>query len=104
MLDQAALLMLLLLAAGTASVCLAMLLVARPAGTRLDLIETTIGTSIFCASVGIAFQRYGVIAGVAALAIAWMVNRVLTIRGRPQIERLCAWASAAAFLIYLAQT
>jgi len=102
--DQIVLLALLLLAAGTASLCLGMFLSERPATGSLALLEMTVGTSVFCASVGLIFQRYGIVAGIGALILSALSNRVFSGGRHPRIERALTWASAAAFLAYLAQT
>jgi hypothetical protein len=104
MFDQVAVLALLILAAGAGSVSLTPLLVAAPAGHSLAVVETTIGTTAVCASVGLAFQRYGVVAALAMIAIALVVNRALSTRDHPNIERVCAWSSAAALLAFIAKS
>jgi hypothetical protein len=102
--DQIVLLALLLLAAGSASLCLGMFLNERPATARLALLEMTVGTSVFCASVGLVFQRYGIFAGIGALIVSVASNRVFSGGRHPWIERASTWASAAALLAYLAHT
>jgi hypothetical protein len=104
MFDQIALLALLLFAGGTASVALTPLLLAAPSGLTLAAVETTIGTTVVCTSIGIAFQRYGLVAGVGAIAIAFLVNRAVSVSHHRHAERLCAWGSAAALLAYIAQS
>jgi hypothetical protein len=102
--DQIVLLALLLLAAGSASLCLGTFLTEKPAAGPLALLEMTVGTSIFCASVGLIFQRYGILAGIGALIVAAASNRAFSGGRHPRIERAMTWASAAAFLTYLANT
>jgi hypothetical protein len=101
---QIALLGLLMLAAGAASVSLTQLLLAAPSGFSLDAIETTIGTTVVCASVGLAFQRFGMVAGIGTIAIAVLANRAFSICDRRGAERFCAWSSAAALLAYISQS
>jgi hypothetical protein len=102
--DQIVLLALLLLAASSASLCLGMFLSERPATGRLAVLEMTVGTSVFCASVGLIFQHYGMLAGIGALIISAVSNRAFSGGRHPRIERTLTWTSAAAFLAYLAHT
>lgn len=102
-LDQIALLALLLLSAGSASLCFGAFLSERPSGGVLALVELTVGISVFCASIGLTFQRYGILVGIAALVLSALSNRAFSGGRHPEIERVLTWASAAAFLAYLAQ-
>ena len=98
---------LLLLAAGIASVCITPLRfgtqVGPPPGPPLELAETALSTSIFCASLGLALHLYGPTAGFCVFAIFVIVNRSLYRRKHPRAERISAWASASIFLVFLAQ-
>lgn len=104
MLDTAPLIVLVVLAAGAASASLTPLLAGVPPGRTLELVEVTVGTTVFCTSIGLIFHRYGAIAGMGALATAWLVNRGLASLDRSYADRVCAWASAAALLVYLSRT
>ena len=96
-----ALLILLLTTAAAGSVALTPLLLASPPA-GLELVETTVGTTFFCAGIAMLFHRYGVATGSAALVLSWFANRAYSSRA-PQVDRLCAWGSAAAFLAFLGQ-
>ena len=96
--DRFVALALLFIAAGAASTTLSALLAANGALTS-RLIEMTIGTTVFCASLGLAFQRFGLVAAAAALAVSWIAYRGFPHSRR--IEQVGAWTSAAAFLAFL---
>jgi hypothetical protein len=91
------------MAASAASISLTPLLAGAHPSRTLDLVETSVGTTVFCASIGLIFHRYGVAAGFGSLLGAWIANRVLTSLDSDRMDRISAWASAAALLFYLSR-
>lgn len=98
------LLAIVVMAAGAASVSLTPLLAGHSSSRTLELVETSVGTTVFCASIGLIFHRYGIAAGVGSLMAAWVANRSLASLESARMDRICAWASAAALLFYLSRT
>ena len=101
MLGSASLFAIVLLAAGTAAASLTPMFAGIRETDRAQLVEVTVGTSVFCASTALIFYHYGPIAGICALAIAWFANRGIAFLERAPIDRICAWASAGALLLYI---
>ena len=97
------LLAIIVVAAGAASASLTPLLAGPHPSRTLELVETSVGTTVFCASIGLIFHRYGVAAGAGGLLAAWLANRGLASLDSARMDRVCAWASAAALLFYLSR-
>lgn len=97
------LLAIVVVAAGAASVSLTPLFVGPHPSRTLELVETSVGTTVFCASIGLIFHRYGATAGIGSLLAAWLANRGLASLDSGRMDRVCAWASAAALLFYLSR-
>ena len=97
------LLAIVVVAAGAASVSLTPLFAGSHPSRMLELVETSVGTTVFCASIGLIFHRYGAPAGIGSLVAAWLANRGLASLDSARMDRLCAWASAAALLFYLSR-
>jgi hypothetical protein len=93
---------LLILAVGLASLNLTSLLVPAGETGRRYVVETSIGTCVSCTGIGLAFQGYGLAAGVACLVAAAISCRFFP--RRPAFETAGTWVSAALLLAYLAQT
>lgn len=100
---SASLFAIVLLAAGTAAVSLTPMFAGIQETDRVQLIEVTVSTSVFCASTALIFYHYGAIAGVCALIVAWLVNRGIALLERSPVDRICAWASAGALLLYISR-
>lgn len=97
------LLAIVVVAAGAASVSLTPLFAGSHPSRRLEVVETSVGTTVFCASIGLIFHRYGAPAGIGSLVAAWLANRGLASLDSARMDRLCAWVSAAALLFYLSR-
>jgi hypothetical protein len=102
-LGSASLFLIVLLAAGTAAASLTPIFAGIRETDRAQLIEVTIGTSVFCGSMALIFHHYGVIAGFCALILAWLANRGIAWLQRGPAGRICAWASAGALLLYISR-
>lgn len=98
-----ALLPLLMLAAASAALSVTALSLAMPQGVRLDVVEVTLAVTALCVSIGLAFDRYGIVAGIGVIAVALLAHGGLRSRITPRIERMAAWASTAALLAYISQ-
>lgn len=103
MFGSASLFAIVLAAAGAAAASLTPMFAGIQETDRTQLIEVTIGTTVFCTSTALIFYHYGAIAGVIALIVAWLVNRGIALIERSPIDRICAWASAAALLLYISR-
>jgi hypothetical protein len=103
MFGPASLFAIVLVAAGTAAASLTPMFVGIRETDRAQLIEVTIGTTVFCTSTALIFYHYGTVAGACALIVAWLVNRSFALIERLPVDRICAWASAGALLLYISR-
>lgn len=101
MLGSASLFPIVLVAAGTAAASLTPMFAGIQETDKAQLVDVTVGTSVFCASTALIFHHYGPMAGACALIIAWLVNRGIAFLERSPIDRICAWGSAGALLLYI---
>ena len=101
MLGSASLFAIVLVAAGTAAASLTPMFAGIRETDQAQLVEVTVGTTVFCTSTALIFYHYGPMAGACALIIAWLVNRGIAFLERSPIDRVCAWASAGALLLYI---
>ena len=103
MLGPASLFAIVLMAAGAAAASLTPMFAGIHETDRAQLVEVTVGTSVFCASTALIFYHYGAIAGLCSLIVAWLVNRGIALLERSPAARICAWASAGALLLYISR-